>query len=102
MDINARVTALESTTFCGRRFSRIQILQIAKTVTDFPNLSRTELAQTLCEHFDWGTATSQLKVNSALDLLDKLESLAQEMQPVQQRHRVRAAGDADKDVTAFG
>ena len=75
MDRNSRVEALASTTFSGRRFSRQQILEIAHTVDMFSNLSRNELALTLCEHLNWNTPSRQLKVNSALELLDKLESL---------------------------
>ena len=75
MDLSSRVDALPSTTFCGRRFSRQQIFQIADTVATYPRLSRHELALTLCEHLDWRTPGSKLKVNSALELLAKLESL---------------------------
>lgn len=75
MDLKTRIDALESTTFCGRRFSRSQILQIADTVSMFPNLSRKELSRTLCDHLDWRTATGELKVDSALNLLDKFEAL---------------------------
>lgn len=67
------VENLSSTTFCGRRFSRDQIYQIIETVETFKNLSRRELAHTICEHFDWATPTGSLKINSALGLLEQFE-----------------------------
>lgn len=75
MDIQTRIHSLPTTTFCGRRFSRQQILYIVETVATFTNLSRQELALTLCEHLDWKTPRGSLKVNSALQLLEKLETL---------------------------
>ena len=75
MNVADRVKALPSTTFCGRRFTRQQIIQIADTVAACNNLSRQELALTLCEHLEWRTPGNALKVNSALELLTKLESL---------------------------
>ena len=68
------VENLSSTTFCGRRFSREQIHQIIETVETFKNLSRRELAHTICEHFDWSTPTGSLKINSALNLLKQFET----------------------------
>jgi hypothetical protein len=68
------VENLSSTTFCGRRFSREQIHQIIETVDTFKNLSRRELAHTICEHFDWSTPTGSLKINSALNLLEQFEA----------------------------
>jgi len=41
----------------------------------YSRLSRNELALTLCEHLNWNTPGHELKVNSALELLNKLESL---------------------------
>lgn len=75
MDLVTRVNALASTTFSGRRFTRQQIIEIAQTVNTYSKLSRSELALTLCEHLDWKTPGQELKINSALELLDKLESL---------------------------
>lgn len=89
MDIFSRIESIDSTTFSGRRFSRQQILQVVKTVSDFKNLSRTELAHTICEHLNWTTPTGSLKVNSALELLDKLQvlGLCQPPPPVSGRKR---------------
>ena len=69
------VESLASTTFCGRRFSREKINQIIGTVKTFQNLSRRELAHTICEHTNWVTPMGGLKINSALALLEKFESI---------------------------
>ena len=44
---------LKSTTFCGRRLTRRQIADIQEVVRTFPQLSRNELGQTVCEHLLW-------------------------------------------------
>ena len=68
------ISTLPKTTFSGRRFTRKQLEQVQETVQTFKNLSRRELALTLCEHLDWKTPNGKLKINSALALLEKLES----------------------------
>ena len=44
------IEKLRSTTFFGKRFTRRQLADIQATVGTFPDLSRTELGQTICEH----------------------------------------------------
>ena len=68
------ISTLPKTTFSGRRFTRKQLEQVQETVQTFKNLSRKELALTVCEHLNWKTPNGKLKVNSALTLLEKLES----------------------------
>jgi len=68
------ISTLPKTTFSGRRFTRKQLEQVQETVQTFKNLSRRELALTLCEHLDWKTPNGKLKINSVLALLEKLES----------------------------
>ncbi len=68
------VETLEKTTFCGRRFTRAQLARVQETVQTFPNLSRNELALTLCEHLDWTTPNGAYKVRSCLNLLEDLEA----------------------------
>jgi len=68
------ISTLPKTTISGRRFTRKQLEQVQETVRMFKNLSRKELALTLCEHLNWKTPNGRLKVNSALTLLEKLES----------------------------
>jgi hypothetical protein len=68
------VDTLLGTTFSGRRFTRKQLAQVQETVKQFPQLSRTELARTLCEHLNWKTPNGKNKVESCLTLLEKLEA----------------------------
>ncbi len=67
------VETLLKTTFSGRRFTRKQLAHVQETVEQFPNLSRAELAHTLCEHLNWKTPNGKNKVESCLTLLEKLE-----------------------------
>lgn len=67
------VASLPKTTFSGRRFTRNQLLEVQETVETFSNLSRSELALTVCEHLDWRTPSGSLKIQSSLTLLEALE-----------------------------
>ncbi|MCP3921228.1 MAG: DUF4338 domain-containing protein [Desulfobacterales bacterium] len=58
---------------CGRHLNPQEIEQIQETVNLFPKLSRTELAQTICEHLKWFTASGSSKEQACLKLLKKLE-----------------------------
>jgi hypothetical protein len=71
----ASIDTLPSTTISGRRFTRKQLRQVQETVKMFPNLSRKELALTLCEHLNWENPAGKLKVNSCLTILEHLENL---------------------------
>jgi hypothetical protein len=62
-------------TVSGRRFTRKQIEQVRDTVQTFSNLSRKEVAFTLCEHLNWVTPKGGLKINSCLSALEKFERL---------------------------
>jgi hypothetical protein len=68
------IESLSGTTFSGRRFTRRQLAQVKETVERFPQLSRAELARTLCEHLNWKTANGKAKVESCLIMLEKLEA----------------------------
>ncbi len=67
------IESLSKTTFSGRRFTRKQLARVQEVVQTFSNLSRKELALTLCEHLDWKTPRGTLKVQSGLTLLEALE-----------------------------
>jgi hypothetical protein len=82
------VETLLSTTFSGRRFTRKQLALVQETVERFPNLSRTELARTLCEHLNWKTANGKNKVESCLTLLEKLEAQGVVCLPAKQARHV--------------
>ena len=68
------IEALDKTTFGGRRFTRKQLRQIRETVSTFRNLSRKELAQTVCEHFSWQSPNGRNKVSACLNMFEKLET----------------------------
>lgn len=68
------VANLPSTTFGGRRFTRKQIKQILSTVNALPNLSRRELADTICEHFAWVTPAGKNSSQACLNALEQMEA----------------------------
>ncbi|TXL01765.1 hypothetical protein BMR02_01345, partial [Methylococcaceae bacterium HT1] len=68
-------TVTSTLTLSGRKFSKKELIGIQQTIKTFPNLSLTELAQTICEHLSWTTAQSRNKHNACLDALEKLEKL---------------------------
>ncbi len=73
--MDRRIVDLKSTTFSGKRFTRVQIAMIQETVHAFPALSRRELAHTICEQLQWYTATGKNKIQSCLSALESLEAL---------------------------
>ena len=83
----ATIETLSSTTFSGRRFTRKQLAQVQDTVETFGNLSRKELALTLCEHLNWNNPAGKLKVNSCLDMLERLEALGIVTLPAKRKTR---------------
>ena len=58
---------------CGREITSIEISEIIETIGQFRKLCRTELAETICEHLNWRTASGGNKVDASLKLLRKLE-----------------------------
>ena len=60
--------------FRGKKVSQQEIELIGKIATNFPNLSRMELANTICELIDWRRPNGSLKSRECLDLLELLAS----------------------------
>ena len=85
--VMATIEALSSTAFSGRRFTRKQLSQVQETVEIFQNLSRNELALTICEHLGWKTPAGKLKINSCLDMLEQLETLGIVTLPAKRKTR---------------
>jgi len=56
-----------------REITREELDEIQETVRFFPTLSLSELAQTICEHLGWFTATGGYKTDACLKLLSRLE-----------------------------
>jgi len=67
-------TQRTATVQCGREITVTDIELIRETVELFPQLNRTELAATLCEHLEWFTAGGGLKTDACAKLLRKLEA----------------------------
>jgi len=67
------VDSLPRTIFSGHRFTRRQLAFVQQSVERFPNLSRKELAQTLCEHLRWKGPNGRNKVEACLKMLEALE-----------------------------
>ncbi len=63
-----------SITQCGREITDQELDLILETVKMFPKLSQTDLAETICEHLGWYTASGRYKREACLKLLKKLEA----------------------------
>ncbi len=77
----------------GRSFEPNELDQVCWTVENFPGLSRTELAETLCEHLKWRTATGSAKLDACHKLLEKLEKQGRVRLPAKRVYRRSARGD---------
>jgi len=60
-------------TFCGKPVSAQQLSEIAEIIETFPKLSRTELANTVCEIFSWKRPTGKLKSVECRQFLERLD-----------------------------
>jgi hypothetical protein len=73
----------------GRYFSKKELVFVRQLLQSFPNLSLTELAQTLCEHLGWVTARGRNKHNACLSALERLEQLGYLRLPRKRLHKTR-------------
>ncbi len=60
--------------FCGEAVSSDQLGDITDIVSTFPNLTRTELANTICELLSWKRPTGKLKTIECLQFLERLDA----------------------------
>ena len=60
--------------FCGRSFLATEIELIRDVVSDFRNLSLTEIARTVCELLEWKRPNGRLKNHECRLLLEKLSA----------------------------
>ncbi len=60
-------------TFCGQPLEQDQVHEIAMIVATFPKLTRTELANTICELLEWKRPTGKLKTVECRQFLEDLE-----------------------------
>jgi hypothetical protein len=91
--VDQKIKKLPSTTFCGRRFTRQQIADVQSTVNRFSNLSRSELAFTICEHLNWVTPRGTNRLAICLNFLEEMEGLGIFTLPPkrEQKKKVQAA-----------
>lgn len=77
----------------------VTMQQIITYTEDFPNLSRRNLANTICENLEWKTPAGSLKVNSCLSLLSKLEKQGKvKLKPLEKRVHAPKPLKKDKDL----
>lgn len=62
----------KSEKFCGQIINSKQLFEIKDIVETFPNLSRAELANTVCEIFSWKRPTGKLKSIECRQFLESL------------------------------
>ena len=67
--------SIASVSFCGQTIRQDQINEIAMIVDTFPKLTRTELANTICELFSWKRPTGKLKTVECRQFLGRLDAL---------------------------
>ena len=63
-----------SQTFCGRTFNCGELAQIREIVDSCNGISRTELANTVCELFEWKRPTGKLKTVECRQFLETLQA----------------------------
>ncbi len=77
----------------------VKMQQIITYTEDFPNLSRRDLANTICENLEWKTPAGSLKVNSCLSLLSKLEKQGKvKLRPLEKRVHTPKPLKNEKDL----
>ena len=59
--------------FCGQVVKNQQLSEINEIIETFPKLSRTELANTVCELFSWKRPTGKLKSVECRQFLERLD-----------------------------
>lgn len=88
---------------CGRVITGADVEYVKSIVQDFKGLPRKEIAQTICEHWGWATASGANKVQACLKVLEKLEDLGELSLPAKrERPVVKPRKPIWTEVTKFG
>jgi len=66
--------SISSEKFCGQIVTKEQLQEIIEIIDTFPNLSRTELANTVCELFSWKRPSGKLKGVECRQFLERLDA----------------------------
>ena len=99
--VEGSMDEFETTIFSGRKFTPTQLREVISTIRFLGNLSRNELALTLCEHLAWKTPTGTLKVNSCMSMLEKLKKLGLVDLPVKKKRSKNQKRPPDKVIKAI-
>src|SRR6266496_1054882 len=67
------VTIGSTLSFCGQDLAADDLAFIRQIIADYPNLSQTELASTLCELLDWRRPNGGLKSRGCFLFLQQLQ-----------------------------
>jgi len=93
--MNVRKKRSGSIVWCGREITSQEVEAARETVKLCSGLSRAELAETICEHWGWVTASGAGKVTACLNVLEELERKGELQLPAKQKspktERVRGA-----------
>ena len=76
---------MPSITFLGQTLSDIDLAEIKEVIETCRNLSRTEIASTICELFSWERQSGRLKTVECRQFLEQLESMGLVCLPPQRR-----------------
>ena len=92
--------------FCGQIVKNQQLSEINEIIETFPKLSRTELANTVCELFSWKRPTGKLKSVECRQFLERLDKKGTIRLPVSRKQyankgavKVQQTGKADIQST---
>jgi len=92
--------------FCGQIVKNQQLYEIIEIIETFPKLSRTELANTVCELFSWKRPTGKLKSVECRQFLERLDKKGTIRLPVSRKQyankgavKVQQTGKADIQST---
>lgn len=92
--------------FCGQIVKNQQLSEIIEIIETFPKLSRTELANTVCELFSWKRPTGKLKSVECRQFLERLDKKGTIRLPVSRKQyankgavKVQQTGKADIQST---
>lgn len=78
--------------FCGHRVTNEELEVIREVVESCPGISRTELANTVCELLDWKRPNGRLKGRECREYLEELEINGLIRLPGRQEGRPRGSG----------
>ena len=72
---------------CGRLITSQEINDAKETIKRCGGLSRRELSETICEHWNWLTASGSRKITACLNVLEELEERGELKLPAKQQKR---------------